>query len=587
LVCKVNKDYLPRIPLEVSGIQYNFCKNPKCSQFGVPASQDKTYGGNTYTLTGVNHGTGLNIPHLRCNACGEHLPLKSNQGISEEIDRISSYLAITHKTVCCSNTDCSNATIPVGTKKAYKSFGTTAQGAKRYQCLACKKTLSIPKPTQYQHDTDKNIQIFKMLVNKVPLSRIIHMLDISWAVLYSRLDFIHKQCLAFASSKEKELKAMEFNRLYVAVDRQDYTVNWTERKDKRNIILHAMASADNSTGYVFGIHPNFDYKLDKVSIEEDAQKIGDNTTTAPFRKYARIWLDADYVNSSKRVRSKKLSTGTLKSKIEVKYEEVAKREDVEAFDVKTHEEKLPNYGVQVHAEYTMIAHFHFLKNLCGNVGKWRFFLDQDSGIRGACLSAFCDEVKEKTAEAFYVSIEKQLTVDQKRKNKADSNKRFDEIKEKNPGLTDNEVKIEMLKEEILAVQEIGSWKDRWVKHPIPNMSESNKAMCWLTEHDKFDLTHKAWLYNKASLHGIDTFFQKVRRRVCMLERPIGSAGNGGRTWNGYGAYNPANVIKLLEIFKVVHNFIDSKKEDGLTTTPAMRLGLVDKVFDYKDILEFE
>lgn len=207
---------------------------------------------------------------------------------------------------------------------------------------------------------------------------------------------------------------------------------------------------------------------------------------------------------------------------------------------------------------------------------------------GACLSAFQKEVKDKSAEAFYVSIEKLLTVDQKRKLKAEAKKRFDELKENNPTLTDNEVKIEMLKEEILAVQEIGSWKDRWVKHPIPNMSESNKAMCWLTEHDEFDLTHKAWLYNKASLHGIDTFFQKVRRRICMLERPIGSSDNGGRTWNGYGAYNPSNVIKLLEIFRVVHNFIDIKKEvDKTITTPATRLGLVNKIYDYKDILEFQ
>jgi hypothetical protein len=416
------------------------------------------------------------------------------------------------------------------------------------------------------------------------------MLDISWSVLYGRLNFIHRQCLAFVSAKEAELKDKQFNRLYVAVDRQDYTVNWTERKDKRNITLHAMASADNSTGYVFGIHPNFDYSIDKIEVEADAKEIGDNFKTVPFRKYARLWLDADYTSSSNRVRydRKKLSTGTLKSKIEVKYEEATKREDVEVFDIKTDEEKLPNYGVQIHAEYTMIAHFHFLKTLCGNVDKWRFFLDQDSGIRGACLSAFKDEVKDKTTEAFYVSIEKQMTVDQKRKNKADAKRRFDLIKENNPTLTDNEVKIELFKEEILAVQEIGSWKDRWVKHPLPNMSESNKAMCWLTEHDEFDLTHKAWLYNKASLHGIDSFFQKVRRRICMLERPIGSASNAGRTYNGYGAYDPANVIKLLEIFRVVHNFIDTKKEeDKSITTPAMRLGLVNKVYDYKDILDFQ
>ena len=233
----------------------------------------------------------------------------------------------------------------------------------------------------------------------------------------------------------------------------------------------------------------------------------------------------------------------------------------------------------------MIAHFHMLKSMLGNVGKWRLFLDQDSGIRGACLSAFKDEVKDKTAEAFYVSIAKDLTVDEKRKHKAEAKKLFDTIKQNNPTLSDNEIKIELLKREIQMVQELGSWKDRWVHHPIPTMAESNKAMCWLTEHNEFDLTHKAWLYNKASLHGVDSFFQKVRRRMAMLERPMRSSSNAGRVWNGYGAYNPAMVVKLLEIYRVVHNFIDTKKEeDKSITTPAMRIGLIDRTLDYKDLM---
>ena len=111
--------------------------------------------------------------------------------------------------------------------------------------------------------------------------------------------------------------------------------------------------------------------------------------------------------------------GSLDQAIENTYSIMAQREDVEAFDEKNKNQKLPSFGVQTHAEYTMIAHFHFLKKLLGNVEKWRFFLDQDSGIRAACISAFVDEVKSKTMEAFYVRIEKGLTVDEKRKLKAE------------------------------------------------------------------------------------------------------------------------------------------------------------------------
>jgi len=499
---------------------------------------------------------------------------------------ISSYLQLSQASVSCPNYGCSNHTVPLGTKKAYSSFGTASSGAKRYRCNACSKTFSLAKPASGQHETHQNIEIFKLLVNKVPLSRIINILGISWSVLYNRIDFIHRQCMAFVSNRENQLKDLEISRVYLAIDKQDYEVNWTQRKDKRNIVLSAITSADNKTGYVFGIHPNFDGSLDKDEIEEDAQKIADYQYKAPFKKYARLWLESDYAKAHLNTKPVKRAT-SLEGSIAETYKNTAQREDVEAFDSKTNTQKLPSYGVQIRAEYTMIAHFYFLKNLLGNVGKWRFFLDQESGIRSACLSAFKDEVKDKKAEAFYVKIEKELTVDEKRRFKAQAKKRFDEIAEQNPSLSENDIKIEMLKEAITAVQEFGDWKDRWVHHPLPNMAEANKAMCWLTEHDDFDLTHKAWLYNKASLHAVDSFFMKVRRRVAMFERPIHSSSSAGRTWNGYGAYNPQMVVKLLEIFRVVHNYIDTKKEDGVVSTPATRLGLAQAPIDYKTILYYE
>lgn len=581
----------PRIPLEHNGIQYNFCKNPKCSNFGVPANQDKTYGNNLYTIV----GGGKDLPLIKCSCCGETPPMKSNIGIYEEVERISSYLKIATEGPCCSNPECSNKTIPVGTKKAYASFGTTSSGGKRYRCNACKKTLTVSKPTYRQLDTHHNIEIFKLLVNKVPLNRIINILDISWEVLYHRMNFIHKQCMAFVSNRENKLKTMPIDRLYLSVDKQDYEVNWTQRKDKRNIVISAITSADNKTGYVFGIHPNFDSSVDKEEIEEDSVEVQDHLKKNPFKKYARLWLESDYEKAHKHSSTFKKSTELIDS-IRGTYKEIASREDIEVEERKN-TEKLPDYGIQVRVEYTMIGHFYFLKKLLGNVKKWRFFLDQESGIRSACLSAFQEEVAEHTAEAFYVAIEKELTVDEKREFKAKAKKKFDEMRAKNPQLSENEVKIEMLKNEIQSVLHLGDFKDSWVKHPFPNMAEANKAMCWLTEHNDgdMDLTHKAWLYNKASLHGVDVFFQKVRRRMSMFERPIHSSSSAGRTWNGYGCYNPTHMVKMLEIFRVVHNYIDTKKEkvevDGVektvVTTPAMRLGLADAPIDYKTILYYE
>jgi hypothetical protein len=573
-----------KVPLTHSGLQYNCCKNPKCPNYGVDALSTSSLG--MYSLI----SGGKQYPLLKCNACGETPPMKSNVGISEELDRLSAYLhsSSPKTTATCPDPACQNHSVPVSTKKAYRSFGTSSSGAKRLQCSICKKTFSIAKATVGQHETHYNIDIFKLLVNKVPLSRIINILEINWSVLYNRIDFIHKQCLAFAADREKELSALPIKRLYIAVDKQDYQINWTERKDKRNITLSAIASADNKTGYVFGIHPNFDYSLNRDVIEDDAFNVKDESKASPYRKYARLWLQCDYKKSVEQTKIKKATT-SLTSSIEQKYQDSAQRFDVEACDEKSATEKLPSYGMQVKVEYTMIAHFYFLKNLLGNVEKFRFFLDQEPGIRAAFLSAFKDNVKNKTAEAFYVSIEKFLTVDEKRSFKAAANKRLAELKFLHPLCTDEELKLELLKLEIQKVMELGNYKDKWVKHPLPSMAESNKAVCWLTEHDEFDLNHKAWLYNKASLHAVDSFFEKVRRRISMMERPIHSSANRNRVWNGYSAYNPAMIVKLLDIFRVVHNYIDVKKKVGETEkiTPAMCLGLAKAPLDYKTILYFE
>lgn len=181
-------------------------------------------------------------------------------------------------------------------------------------------------------------------------------------------------------------------------------------------------------------------------------------------------------------------------------------------------------------------------------------------------------------------------MDRKRQLTAQSKGVFKGIKLQNPSLSDGGVRLLMLKAEIAKIRQFGQWEDRWARHPLPTMSEPEKAACWLTEHGQFDENHVAWLYNKASLHAVDAFFQKVRRRISLLERPIHSSANAGRVWNGYAAHNPATVQKLLDIFRVVHNFIDKRqtKQGGIktVTTPATRLGLAQAPLTYGDVVYF-
>lgn len=577
--------FYSRIPTAIQGIQYNTCKNPSCKNYGIePIYRAKSGHIGHYTRV----GGGAGYPLLKCSICGETPPLKSNLGIYEEMLRLSAYLI--EKKYYCPNETCLNHKIPVGTKKAYRSFGKNAHGSKRVQCSLCNKTfVTTGKPTKGQYDTHLNKTIFKMLVNQVALSRIIKMLGISWEVLYNRIDYIHRQCLNFVANRERKLKNMPISRLYIAVDRQDYLVNWTQRKDKRNVVLMGIAASDNKTGYVFINALNFDDSLDRLLIETDSKTILDTAQPAPFRKYARVWTTEDYIQARNRKLVKPQPTiarGKLIEDIATAVIESTNRSDVENFDIKNEDEQLPNNGMQVHAEYTMIAMFKHLKTLIGNCEKWRFFLDQESGIRAAVLHAFSDEIKNRTCEAFYVRIAKDLVQEEKLKIKNDAQKLFLETQKEYPELTPNEVKLLLFKEAIAKKKTIGKYRDQWVESPFPTMSEPEKAICWLTEHKEFDQNHVAMLYSKASLHSVDSYFMRIRRSIAMCERPLHSSANAGRIWTAYQSYNPSNLQKILEIYRVYSNYCDTPMKGTNRTTPAMRLGLADAVLPIDDILYY-
>ena len=421
-------------------------------------------------------------------------------------------------------------------------------------------------------------------MNKLPFRRICEVADVGMPTIYNKIDFLHRQCLAFVAERERKLlDGKHIERLYISVDRQDYVVNWAKREDKRNVTLSAIGSADNQTGYVFQMSLNYDSDEDVNFIETDALQLNDAVNQYAFRKYARLWLQADYTESVQRSASNKQCTTDLSGDITATYEQAIKRDNVEASELVALSQMLPNKGMQVHSDYTMYGHFFHLHSLLGGVEKIRFFLDQDSGIRAACLSAFQKEVSNRVCDAFYVRINKTYTVDKKRQVLADSRKVFKREKIGHPELTDNEIKLLLIKQRMDNMTEMGKWKDMWLLHPFPNMSEPEKAICYLTDYHDYDEDHKAWLYNKASMHGIDCFFMQIRRRLSLLERPISTASSTGRVWYGYSPYNPAVIVKLLDIFRVYYNYCLVGKGKQ---TPAMRIGLAKGSVPLENIIYF-
>jgi transposase-like protein len=518
------------------------------------------------------------------------LPLKSNLAIKEELDRLSGYLAPEQEPSCPDET-CSNHNISVSTPKTYQSFGKTSTGAKRFRCRVCWKTFSVSSnPTSRQRLIDKNEEVFRLLVNKVPMRRMCELAGINIHTLYRKIDFIHRQCLSFAAAQERRLMELPIRRLYLSVDRQTHLVNWERADEKRNIFLNAVGTADNKSGYVFGIHVNYDHDIDADQVEQDAFECGDTSIPGPFRQHARVWLAQDYEDAlGKNIRLRVSYKKDLKDSIQDAYDNSEVREDIEESEVQTPETGLPYSGMQVHSEYTLYAHFLLLRRLLENVEKIRFFLDQESGIRAACLSAFWIEVLEKRCDAFYVRVNKDLTINQKRSLKARSIRELAEFRASSASyepLTDYDLRHIVIKERLQELVDIGKWNDRWLFYPFPDMSEPEKAICWLTDlQDRsYDTDHLAWLYSKGTLHGIDRFFMQARRRLSLLERPISTPSSEGRRWYGYSPYNPAMVGKVLDIFRVFYNFVEVGNDKK---TPAMRLGLLEGCISVGEVLGVE
>lgn len=213
----------------------------------------------------------------------------------------------------------------------------------------------------------------------------------------------------------------------------------SSRKDRRNVQLLAIATADVETGYVFGMHLNFDGKMDPDLVAADMLRYGDDRLPQPFRRYARIWLPKDY-ERERRPRSPKERA----------------------------------------------------------------------------------EAELKAAEA---ALEAAIHV-------TDAEKRFAAAALANPSLSENEVELMLMKREMAAAKEIGHWRDRWVAHPLPKMTEPDKRVCWLTDLGDYDDDHAARLFLKATLHPVDRFFMQVRRRLSLAERPIATASKNRRIWHG-------------------------------------------------------
>jgi len=130
-------------------------------------------------------------------------------------------------------------------------------------------------------------------------------------------------------------------------------------------------------------------------------------------------------------------------------------------------------------------------------------------------------------------------------------------------------------------------KKKWHYHPTPGAEEEGKRIWWITERQGVSIEDVSGDIITASNKGVDRFFQTCRRKLSFFERTnkkVGNQKDKQKNWSQYGAYDPAILVKLLEIMRVYYNFV---KRKDVKITPAQKLGIVKKAYDINDILYFK
>jgi len=443
-----------------------------------------------------------------------------------------------------------------------------------------------------------NKSIFKDLVEKSPFRGIASKHGISMRTVYDKIEFFHRQCLLFASNREREFPNRNFGKISIAVDRQEYRLNWPDKNDRRNVVIQNLSCAETRSGYIFASHLNYDRNLVREEIEESARDVGDHNLKPPFRRYARLWVTQEQPEQTgeAKVIEPTENEPPIFTQIKQEYADTEVRADVEVSPEDFRHRKLPAKGMLVHTEYTLYGHFQYLKKMLASTDRIVFYLDRESGIRAACLSAFWEDVLSKRVDAFFVRVDKNLTIDQKRRLCLKVKRQEDEFRDANSSwlaelCADDEpslqsIQLLCIEKELNNLTPLGPWKDHYLPYPFPDMSEPRKAVCWLTDIGDRSITNiklaKLFLY--ASLHSVDRFFMQLRRKTSLLERPIKTSSSAGRTWYAYDPYNPAVVEMEVEIYRVYYNYV-KVGDDG--KTPAMRLGVAKRPVTIEDILYYK
>ena len=528
-------------------IQYNMCANPLCKNHGQNQVQYAIKGKpSRYKITGrdfnkrivcnPNHIDPEGVPTLGC-----YTNTLSNWSLVEEIERLIRINTVVptetgyffHKPSC--SNDQHN---PFDNIKSFYKKGINSAKSQRYQCKDCKKITSV-KPnksrrTNFNQKRNDILPLFaKLLINKTPISRACEILKIGRGTYYQKLEWLYRCCLEFLETREtKMLENRDFDELWITTDKLHYVLNNVLKRGQgknRGLLMEdkqlptfVVASADVNSRYVFRADVCFDWDITIDQIQQDTLKYKEDHLNNFSRKNERFGGYAVFP-----IKPTENDTQTM-----AEYQK-----ELTKINVRQHYVD----GLHVGATYTTMAHFWLLKQ-CVKTRRWRFVTDDDLSLKTAISRLFSGEINEKKAHHFLCLTDKEITRKDAKKVFTDAI-RFLKSWAKGKGLAydnvhqlalwyvEDQLKTHKFHERLVTKNgEIyhKQVKNR-LKHPIPTSDRGNRLLDALTDVSHLTDFQLASLLVGVNDNAINGFFQTIRRRLSILERPLVTARGDGKS----------------------------------------------------------
>lgn len=177
------------------------------------------------------------------------------------------------------------------------------------------------------------------------------------------------------------------------------------------------------------------------------------------------------------------------SQVREKYLDALERDDIEAPQDAFEDCQLPHVSAQVHSEYTLHGHFFFLRRTLANVETIRLLLDQDPGMRAACIGAFFYRIQDMTCDAFYISTNNEASIHERKRIHQKSAELIAATMSEQDLYSEYQAQLYLLAKAIEESISIFQWQDRCFEFQYIHAKKFNKIVYYITNYNNYKFKH--------------------------------------------------------------------------------------------------